>query len=217
MPEIKSFSCGLRHSVCVDTDGHAYTWGAGSKYQLGHGEKINKTYNACQIKSIENADKAFCGQFFTLIHKVNGEVLGFGDNKFMQLKPDRNILSVKEPQVIDTFYDGEISCGWTHVIYNNEDNILVMGRNNYYQHGAVDKNDGQHLHDMPGVREVLAGSEHCMCLTQEGHVVSWGWNEHGNCGLGDTGQDNVMVPTKLPLENVTQIFVGSAHCFAVTK
>ena len=39
---------------------------------------------------------------------------------------------------------------------------------------------------MEGVSKVLAGSEHCLSLTEEGRVWSWGWNEHNNCGLGDT-------------------------------
>ena len=69
---------------------------------------------------------------------------------------------------------------------------------------------------MAGVTKALAGSEHCLSLTEEGSVWSWGWNEHNNCGLGDTPAVNVPRPVRLQLEDVKNIFVGSAHNFALT-
>ena len=70
---------------------------------------------------------------------------------------------------------------------------------------------------MEGVSKVLAGSEHCLSLTEEGRVWSWGWNEHNNCGLGDTpASATVPSPVRLHLQDVKNIFVGSAHNFALT-
>lgn len=34
------------------------------------------------------------------------------------------------------------------------------------------------------VVDLTLGAEHGMCLTQSKDVFTWGWNEHGNCGLG---------------------------------
>ena len=56
-----------------------------------------------------------------------------------------------------------------------------------------------------------------MCLDKEGRVFAWGWNEHGNCGTGDT--INVPRPTQISFnasKNICDIFVGSAHCFALS-
>ena len=47
-------------------------------------------------------------------------------------------------------------------------------------------------------------------------LYSWGWNEHGNCGLGHT--ENVLTPTKvLETETVIKCFAGSGHSFALVK
>ena len=68
---------------------------------------------------------------------------------------------------------------------------------------------------LTNVLKAFAGSEHCICLTEEGMVYAWGWNEHGNCGLGHV--DNVHQPTKVDLDNrkIYRCFAGSGHSFAI--
>jgi len=123
-----------------------------------------------------------------------------------------------------------VSCGWTHVVCLRQDRFHAWGRNNYFQcgrgHSSGSENicdEGLHLvaqDESPSlkVRKVISGSEHCLALDGEGRVYSWGWNEHGNCGTGDT--ENVSSPTKIQFDNdksICDIFVGSAHCFALTS
>jgi len=117
-----------------------------------------------------------------------------------------------------------ISTGWTHcsALLNNKQ-VKLWGRNNYGQccnvefsnHKLIDDNSVQTIEIQSDVK-LLTGSEHCLMLDNEGSVFSWGWNEHGNLGNGTT--QNFNTPTKI---NVTEtmkikdIFVGSAHCFAL--
>ena len=54
--------------------------------------------------------------------------------------------------------------------------------------------------------------KHTKC-TQE--LFSWGWNEHGNCGLGRT--ENVLILTKVLEVNAIKCFAGSGHSFALMK
>jgi len=49
-------------------------------------------------------------------------------------------------------------------------------------------------------------------------VLSWGWNEHGNCGNGKT--ENVLRPEFLSIpSNSVAVLVGAGagHSFAVIK
>lgn len=47
-------------------------------------------------------------------------------------------------------------------------------------------------------------------------IYSWGWNEHGNCGLGST--ENVTVPQRVPVEGkVLLVAAGSGHSFALIR
>lgn len=47
-------------------------------------------------------------------------------------------------------------------------------------------------------------------------IYSWGWNEHGNCGVGIT--DNVLMPRRVPVDGtVIMVAAGSGHSFALIK
>ena len=43
---------------------------------------------------------------------------------------------------------------------------------------------------IPGIVAVAAGMNHSMCLSDEGKVYCFGWNEHGRCGLPTTNDDD---------------------------
>ena len=212
---VKNVAAGLRHALCVSHEGEVYSWGAGSKGQLGVGNKVNKSGAPVKIDLPKAATGVFCGQYFSLVKLANGEIIGFGDNKHQQLCQDTNMLTVTQPITLENVNDqDEISCGWTHLTLTRDTDVRVRGRDNYHQHGG-----GAGGVTMTGVKKARAGSEHVLCLSEAGEVWSWGWNEHGNCGLGEVTPDIECVssPSRLPLVNVTDIFVGSAHCFALSQ
>ena len=193
-------------------EGAVYCWGAGSKGQLGLGpDKVTKLSSPTRLSSLASATDVFCGQYFTIVKLASGEIVGFGDNKHQQVSADPALRTVTEPrQLAGLSAEDEVSCGWTHLaVTGRGGEVSVRGRDNYHQRGG-----GGVV--MRGVVRALAGSEHCVCLTSEGAAWAWGWNEHGSCGL-EPGADTECVarPARLPLDNVTAIFVGSAHCFAV--
>ena len=37
---------------------------------------------------------------------------------------------------------------------------------------------------LPPLSQISAGAEHFLALTTSNSVISWGWNEHGNCAVG---------------------------------
>ena len=207
---IKKISAGLRHAGCVDGDGNVFLWGAGTKGQLGNG-KTTRQLEPRKLSSLSSAINVYCGQYFTLVETDYG-VLGVGDNKYLQLGEGDDISAgnVMSPIIVKDLQPGDqIHCGWTHIVRSREGAVTVRGRDDYNQRaggGTV----------LEGVRKALAGSEHCLCLREEGSVWSWGWNEHNNCGLGDTpASDSVPRPVRLPLDDIKDIFVGSAHNFVL--
>ena len=82
------------------------------------------------------------------------------------------------------------------------------------------------------VRSVACGSEYVLAangtilfrkisclillLTDEGQLFSWGWNEHGNLGLGDTKDRNTpSLVEALGDVQVALVAAGGAHSLAV--
>lgn len=100
--------------------------------------------------------------------------------------------------------------------------FLSIGANHLGQHGLPATADTQVLTVDEDVVDVVGGSEHTLILTrQQDHfkVLAWGWNEHGNLGLGHT--ENVFEPTSVwqspPASSASstqpRVFAGSGTSF----
>lgn len=78
---------------------------------------------------------------------------------------------------------------------------------------------GRHDHDqiihkpLPPIKLLAGGSEHVVALTMDGKVISWGWGEHGNCGVRDENQtDNwniIRMPEDLEGQGWRVVGVGA--------
>jgi alpha-tubulin suppressor-like RCC1 family protein len=66
------------------------------------------------------------------------------------------------------------------------------------------------------VTKVVAGSHFSLALTKDCHLYSWGWNGHGNLGLGKSFSE-VSVPTRIPNLEFVDISAGIFHCLALLK
>jgi len=225
IPGLSSIVCiaaGLRHGAALDQSGQLYTWGSGSKGQLGREWAGEKDSLPAPVPGIKNAVRVSCGQFFTVVTTREGEVYGFGDNKFNQIEVGTNKL-IKAPVNINLRYPESVSCGWTHVVAVKQGLFYCWGRNNYHQCASKQVSNPYLLDSQEGcllgqslAEKVLAGSEHCLGLDVDGNVYSWGWNEHGNCGTRST--ENVSAPEKIEFDQtICNIYVGSAHCFALSS
>lgn len=65
------------------------------------------------------------------------------------------------------------------------------------------------------VKQVACGSEHSVLLSASGSLYAFGWNEHGQLGLGDT--EFRSAPTILALRDIASISSGGGFSIAVTK
>jgi secretion-regulating guanine nucleotide exchange factor len=60
-------------------------------------------------------------------------------------------------------------------------------------------------------------SESFACLVKVGEelkLFTWGWNEHGNLGLGDREDRSTPSPVNLKIGVGSKIFAGGAFLFA---
>nr|ACO14918.1 Secretion-regulating guanine nucleotide exchange factor [Caligus clemensi] len=169
---MKGISCGLRHTLFLDSRGNVYGVGSNRKGQLGLTNKGSILVSPSPVVMDRNVAQISAGQNFSLCLSEDGSVFGFGDNKFGQL----NIPVMESPLL-------RIDCGWTHCLgLQSSRHILAWGRNTYGQTTG---------NGLGPCKDVSSGSEHALAIYQN-RLVSWGWNEHGNCGNGSTS--NVLEP-----------------------
>ena len=141
------------------------------------------------------------GSKHTVFLPPSGRLRGLGSNRKKQLE---NLGSIVGASFVGCTWNG------TYTIVNspNSWSILVVGDDAKGQLGcniAVDQqSDGPQTvrfpfsHDTHKLLKVACGSEHVLCLftvAGGGEVWAWGWNEHGNLGLGHT--DDVRLPVKI--------------------
>ncbi|CAN6862955.1 unnamed protein product [Brassica oleracea] len=68
------------------------------------------------------------------------------------------------------------------------------------------------------IKQIACGDSHCLAVTMEGEVQSWGRNQNGQLGLGDT--EDSLVPRKIQAFEgirIKMVAAGAEHTAAVTE
>lgn len=191
------------HVVVVDMMGHAYGWGGFNRHNelpLFKDRKLNidvtvRRYNEqeCYVSnSLTSRDSTqilptklcmplvkslACGLNCTSIITESGTVIVYGKCKN---------VSNSELQNKNTFEC--IFMLWnTLITLDNEGLLMGSGRYDYGQLSFKNKrlcpNNYNEACVHSNVLCMANGSEHCLAVLSCKCIVSWGWNEHGNCGL----------------------------------
>ncbi|XP_017753990.1 PREDICTED: secretion-regulating guanine nucleotide exchange factor-like [Eufriesea mexicana] len=229
--KIKGMSIGLRHTVLITEDHKILVAGTGSKGQLGlcsskNDETLNVAYTFTEVLTLPKVMDVSCGQHHTVTVTENGDFYVFGDNKYGQLGLNTNIYPKTFSPIksdVELKFPINMYSGWSHVIVLKDSHVFGWGRNTYGQLGITEAEKSAtwkatQIKNLSKIRQVSAGSEHNVALTEDGKILCWGWNEHGNCGNGN--KENVEFPQQLLLSYDCKgilIGTGAAHSFAVIK
>ncbi|KAF3508820.1 hypothetical protein F2Q69_00004960 [Brassica cretica] len=68
------------------------------------------------------------------------------------------------------------------------------------------------------IKQIACGDSHCLAVTMDGEVQSWGRNQNGQLGLGDT--EDSLVPQKIRAFEgirIKMVAAGAEHTAAVTE
>ncbi|OQR89518.1 transcription factor [Thraustotheca clavata] len=124
----------------------------------------------------------------------------------------------------------QVSCGANHTLFITSDNkVFAMGDNEFGQLGTEDiddNSDNEKLKILALPTEISSlkkhewiqchcGESHSMVLNAKGQVFSWGKNDRGQLGLGNTSSHESK-PTKITtLPVIKQLYGGYNHTFAL--
>lgn len=220
---VLNLSTGQHHIVahlraCLSDDStrsFVVGWGISRHGQLGDVASDTKrivmqrfTPTPRLVYGPEEITELSLGAQHTVFLHAPGGVLGLGSNRKGQLLNLESLNHVRH-----------VACTWngTYVVVDDGFEtwrIISLGSNTHGQLGRIVSNDVETLDkatvEFPDVIEtwilekIVCGSEHVLCFactgeeTVEQHrteVWGWGWNEHGNLGLGTT--DDAHVPVKV--------------------
>lgn len=194
-------SFGMRHTAVLTEDSKVYVYG-----RLRTADSCPEELNIIKISQSATVVKLLprlsselriqnisSGQNHLMMHLAPAEdqgdnkaparrILLLGDNKFGQ----SNAFQFDEEII-------QIATGWTHNAVMLKDlRVLMWGRNCYGQLGLGTYTENHFtpmelkISSVIVPKEIHLGSEHGLIRTQEGDILTWGWNEHGNCGNEST-------------------------------
>ncbi|CAG9761100.1 unnamed protein product [Ceutorhynchus assimilis] len=226
--DIVSISAGVAHSLILDTKGRVFSCGSNCSGRLG---LLDDTFKFTQIEILEKFKivQISCGSDFNAAVSECGKQFVWGSNSSNQLGISSNITSTAIPtklQVPRKLAAGlkNVSCGWGHsVIISKEGCLLVSGDGTEGQLGlGENSNDNNNIimRKVPHIGNIISvatGHHHTLALKDDGAVLSWGENQHGELGFDRDDLPRSYVPVETFFsEGLRSVCAGWQHSAALT-
>ncbi|XP_064595853.1 serine/threonine-protein kinase Nek9-like [Liolophura sinensis] len=194
--KIRQVGVGADHVIVVTMERQVYTWGEGSRGQLGHGDEESR-HKPQLVDTLKGKSicRACCGDGFSVFGSDNGIVMTCGDGISGCLGHGDWCCALR-PRLIEPLLSVDVislACGPHHVaVAGSAGEIFTWGRGADGRLGlGTEENHCQPveviaLEDLTVlVREVYCGLDGTMFLTDVGSVYACGNNEHNKLGLNN--------------------------------
>jgi len=188
----KAIAGGHNHALAIAENGDLYSWGWNIFGQLGLGDTTDRN-TPQHVSDGGRKYKAIAGgDSHTVAIAENGDLYLWGENANGQLGLGDNIGRSTPQHVSDgnRKYKAIAACDDCSLAIAENGDLYSWGGNFFGQLGlgdTTDRNTPQHVND--GNRKykaISSGPIHCLAITENGDLYSWGWNSNGQLGLGFT-------------------------------
>lgn len=172
-------SNGLRHVLILCENGGVWGWGANRKQQVDHKSDDKTLWNPRKIMT--GIRDIGCGKDFSVMISDDNKIIFQGNKQRFGDEMDQFIdcHNKSKDQVIEL-----MAVGWSsiHFVVSNNDTqqIYAFGSNVHEQLYPFNVKSGK---ENPHIfTSISPGTEHYLAV-ESNTVKTWGWGEHGNCGL----------------------------------
>ena len=218
-------------SVALAASGEMYTWGVGTKGELGLGEIVETSHPYLCTKLTEyHVIQVACGSHHGVALDDQGHVFAWGDNTFGQLGSNNTTWRAEPARVtqLDRIFIRSIAAGADFTLcLDIKGRVFAFGKNEQGQCGCmagVPRLVPTTVRQFPGeVVQIACGLSHSIALCANGEVVVWGCGAFGECGV-DYTVAFATSPQQVPLsrilhhdEVVTTVRAGGHRCAVVTN
>lgn len=223
---------GAGHSTTLKADGTLWSWGKNNYGQLGDNSTVDRPTMVAISTDFKDWANFAAGDFHTMATRKDGSLWGWGFNQSGQIGNKTNIDQLVPVQIGTDKTWVTIKAGATHTLAVKKDGTLwAWGRNDQSQLGdktTVDKNNPTQV--LLGATAattdaqwttVSAGQAFSVARKNTGVVYTWGANDKGQLGRGDTTSVAAAtnIPTIVPLASsdftALVIAAGGSHVLAI--
>ena len=163
------------------------------------------------------------GEEFSLFLSNEGDVYSVGKNSNRGHGHEEEcVFPIKKISTLQNIQS--IACGYDHTIcLDYSGTVFTFGRNRYGQLGVgKDVETLSHTYvpqklDLPLIIQIACGTDFNMCVTEDGLLYSFGEDEYGQLGIGNTALKKYNFPQKVMfLKDVHFISCGANHTICQT-
>ncbi|KAM3624607.1 uncharacterized protein V6R79_025462 [Siganus canaliculatus] len=202
-------------------------WGNAKDGQLGVGVERNPMFEPriCPAFSGRGLKEVACGGQHSVFLLHDGSVYTCGSNSCGQLGHDKPGTSPELVGALDTQKILLVSCGRAHsMAVNEQGQVFAWGAGEGGQLGLGAAEMSVRIPRLikrlcdHRISQVMCGNQHCIALSRDGQLFTWGQNTSGQLGLGK-GEPSKLFPHPLkslagiPLAKIT---AGGDHSFALS-
>ncbi|XP_022625807.1 probable E3 ubiquitin-protein ligase HERC3 isoform X2 [Seriola dumerili] len=202
-------------------------WGNAKDGQLGIGMDRNPMFEPrnCLVFSGRGLKEVACGGQHSMFLLQDGSVYTCGANCCGQLGHDKPGTSPELVGALDTQKITVVSSGRAHsMAVNEQGQVFAWGAGEGGQLGLGTAEVAVRIPRLVKrlcdhrISQVMCGNQHCIALSRDGQLFTWGQNTSGQLGLGK-GEPSKLFPH--PLKSLAgiplaQITAGGDHSFALS-
>ncbi|XP_020573022.1 ultraviolet-B receptor UVR8 [Phalaenopsis equestris] len=231
-------ACGMRHSLALVTESSGnsvYGYGSARHGQIGtrpsgHRRLINIPHLIPGFEDSRIVNVCANGDHSAAL-SANGQLYSWG-------RGFSGCSDSLQPQLLPSLLRfSQIALGWNHALLVSDGQVYMLGR----MLTSVQQTSGEKLcPDMSvcddasaapasslqriiclvdeSVVGIAAGAEHSAVVTDKGRIMTWGWGEHGQLGVGST--DDQISPQRVEIgwkgsdsNLLLRVYCGSGFTF----
>ena len=213
-----SVAAGHAHTVIATPDGRVWTWGNGTRGQLGDGTLVDRSSPGL-VPNLDGVVAVTAGAAHTVALSSDGRVYAWGANAFGRIGDGTKKKRVRPVLVRGLTNVTMVAAGRAHTLALTVDgHVFAWGRNVEGQLGigtTAPTLVPLLVRDLSDVIAIAAGDTHSLAVTSTGRVFAWGSNQFSKLGDGTT-KDRVR-PIALALRDVVSVAAGAAHSAALLR
>lgn len=230
---VKQTACGMRHSLALLKDSfgdQVYGFGSGKRGQLGISNDKIKSISLPQttsgLKDV-NVATIYANGDHSAALSVDGHLYTWG-------RGFKGSDACCPHGAIGSLFCKQAAFGWNHaLVLTGEGEVLMLGGSNHgvlsnpqkmnlvkHKPSKTEESNEDRIPGLDGISvvDIAAGAEHSALVTEDGAIMTWGWGEHGQLGLGNaadqTSPQVVSVGLKLAKELATsKVYCGSGFTY----
>lgn len=204
---------GNEHTVILKSDGTVWTSGSNDRGQLGNKSDSNST--SFVSANLTNIAKVFAGGNSSGAVNKSGSLYTWGSNEEGQLHNGKNV---------DLNLPASVTTGIVSIAFAEHHSVMLKTNSSVSTVGAgtagelfSSSSSGSVTKPVKVKDNIIcysAGTDHAAAIDEKGVLYTWGKNDCGQLGLGDTNSRKS--PTKVPIKDTAEkVWCGDKVTFVL--